>query len=186
VPVTLWTAPDDSAAAATGAFRRAGDMVDFMSRRLGAFPYPGLAHVASPLTPQGRPGAVVVLYDETRVHGGEVTEADVARATAAQWLGNAVSDSAADGPTGAAAAYLALLWTRQDGPKPTGMMLTRGVEAMSRLNRLVGDSVFFQGLRRYLEANRNAATPPGALEQAMQAAAGKPVDWSWRTAVGAR
>jgi aminopeptidase N len=186
VPVTLWTSPDDSAAAAAGAFRRAGEMADFMSRRLGAFPYPGLAHVASPLAPAGRPGAAVVLYDETRVHAGEVTEADVARATAAQWLGNAVSDSAADGPSEAASSYLALLWTRQGRPGPTGTMLTRGVDAMGRLNRLVGDSVFFRGLRRYMEDNRNSAAPPGALERAMAQAAGKPVDWSWRTAVGAR
>jgi aminopeptidase N len=186
VPVTLWTSPDDSAAAATGAFRRAGEMVEFMSRRLGAFPYPGLAHVASPLAPAGRPGSMVVLYDETRVHEGGITEADVARATAAQWLGNAVSDSAADGPSEAAASYLALLWTRQDRPGPTGTLLTRGVDAMGRLNRLVGDSVFFRGLRRYVEDNRDAAAPTGALERAMAEAAGKPVDWSWRTAVGAR
>jgi aminopeptidase N len=186
VPVTLWTPPDDSAAAAAGAFRRAGAMVDFMSRRLGPFPYPSLAHVASPLVPAGRPGAMVVLYDGTRVHAGEVTETDVARATAAQWLGNAVSDSATGGPSDAAASYLALLWTRQDRPGPTGATLTRGVDAVSRLHRLVGDSVFFRGLRRYVEANRDAAAPPGALERAMAEAAGKAVDWSWRPAVGAR
>jgi len=186
VPVTLWTSPEDSAAAAAGAFRRAGEMVDFMSRRLGPFPYPGLAHVASPLAPVGPPSAMVVLYDETRVHAAAVTEAEVARATAAQWLGNAVSDSAAGGPSDAAASYLALLWTRQDRPGPSTAMLTRGVDALSRLHRLVGDSVFFRGLRRYVEANRDAAAPPGALERAMSEAAGKPVDWSWRTAVGAR
>ena len=65
-------------------------------------------------------------------------------------------------------------------------MPTRGVAAMGRLHRLVGDSVFFRGLRRYVEANREAAAPPGALEQAMVEAAGKPVGWSWRTGVGAR
>jgi len=185
-PVTLWTAPDDSVSASGGAFRRAGDMMDFMSRRLGPFPYPSLAHVASLLPPAGRPGAMVVLYDEQQVHAGAVSEADVARATAAQWLGNAVSDSAADGPTDAVASYLALLWTRQGQPRPTGMTLTRGVDAIGRLHRLVGDSVFFRGLRRYVEANREMPAPSRALEQAMTDAAGKPVGWSWRTAVGAR
>jgi aminopeptidase N len=186
VPVTLWTAPDDSASASAGPFRRAADVMDFMSQRLGPFPYPSLAHVASLLAPAGRPGAMVVLYDEEAVHTGGVSEADIARATAAQWLGNAVSDSASGGPADAAATYLALLWTRQGQPKPTGMMPTRGVEAIGRLHRLVGDSVFFRGLRRYVEANRGTAAPPGVLEQAMAEAAGKPVGWSWRTAVGAR
>lgn len=186
VPLTLWTAPDDSAAAWAGTFRRAGDMMEFMARRLGPFPYPGLAYVASLVAPAGRPGAMVVLYDEQQLRAGGVSEADIARATAAQWLGNAVSDSASDGPTDAAASYLALLWIRQGQAKPTGAMLTRGVDAIARLHRLVGDSVFFRGLRRYVEANRDAAAPPNALEQAMSEAAGKPVGWSWRTAVGAR
>jgi aminopeptidase N len=186
VPVTLWTTPDDSGAASAGPFRRAGDVMDFMTQRLGPYPYPSLAHVASPLAPSGHPGAMVVLYDEQQVHAGGVSEADIARATAAQWLGNAVSDSGPGGPTDAAASYLALLWSRQGPAKPTGMMLTRGVEAIRRLHRLVGDSVFFRGLRRYVEANRDAAAPPGALEGAMAEAAGKPVGWSWRTAVGTR
>jgi hypothetical protein len=186
VPVTLWTAPDDSASASASAFRRAGDVMDFMSQRLGPFPYASLAHVASPLTPAGRPGAMVVLYDEQQVHSGAVSEAEIARATAAQWLGNAVSDSASDGPTDAAASYLALLWSRQGQAKPTGKMPSRGVDAIGRLHRLVGDSVFFHGLRGYVESNRDAAAPPEALERAMAEAAGKPVGWSWRTAVGAR
>jgi aminopeptidase N len=66
------------------------------------------------------------------------------------------------------------------------MTLTRGVDAIGRLHRLVGDSVFFRGLRRYVEAKREMPAPSGALEQAMTDAAGKPVGWSWRTAVGAR
>jgi aminopeptidase N len=188
VPVTLWTTPGDSAAAGAGAFRRAGEMLDFMSQRLGPPPYPSLAHVAVPLVPDGPPAAMVVLYADSAVHEGSVTEADVARATAAQWLGNAVSDSDAQGggPASAAAAYLALLWTRQGQPGPTGVMLTRDVDAVRSLHQLVGDSVFFRGLRRYVEANRNRAAPPEALERAMADAAGKPVRWSWRTAIGVR
>src|SRR5262249_58823475 len=90
-PVTLWTAPDDSAAASTGPFRRAGEVMDFMSQRLGPFPYPSLAHVSSPLAPASRPGAMVVLYDEQQVHAGGGSEAGIARGTAAQGLGNAAS-----------------------------------------------------------------------------------------------
>ena len=188
VPIALWTSPDDSIAASTGAFRRAGDILDFMSQRLGPFPYATLAHVASPLAPAGRPAAMVVLYDEAQVHAGSVSENDVARGTAAQWLGNAVSDSgsAGEGPTDAAASYLALLWSHQGKPGPSGIMLTRGVDAVRSLHQMVGDSVFFRGLRRYVEANRNSAAPAGALERAMSDAAGKPIAWSWRTAVGAK
>lgn len=186
VPVTVWTAPRDSVAASTGPFRRAADLLDFMVARLGPFPYPGLAHVASPLPPAGRPGASIVLYDAGQVHAGGVTEAEIARATAAQWLGNAVSDSAAAGdrPCEAAAAYLALLWTRGTGP--SGTALTRGIDAIRRLHRSVGDSVFFRGLRRYIQDNRNTTAAPGAFERAMAEAAGKPLDWSWRAAAGTR
>jgi hypothetical protein len=131
---------------------------------------------------------MVVLYDEAQVHAGTVSETDIARGTAAQWLGNAVSDSGAtgEGPTDAAASYLALLWSRQGKAGPSGIMLTRGVEAVRSLHQVVGDSVFFRGLRRYVDAHRNSAAPPGALEQAMSDAAGKPIGWSWRTAVGAK
>ncbi len=189
-PVTLWTPPEDSAAAA---FRRAGEMADYLTARLGPLPYPSLAHVAVPLAPAGRPGASVVLYDGGRVHAGEITEREVARATAAQWLGNAVDEAgqAADGepPSAAAALYLAGLWSRQAagavGPAgPNVEMATRGVDALARLHQQLGDSVFFAGLRRYVEENRNTSAAPGALERAMQAAAGRRLDWTFDRAFG--
>ena len=149
-PVTLWTPPDDSAAAAAGAFRRAGEMADYLSARLGPLPYPGLAHVAVPIAPAGRPGASVVLYDGARVHAGEVTEREVARATAAQWLGNAVDEAGleAEQPSAAAAAYLAWLWSRQEDSgrkKPSREALPRGVDAFRRLH---ADAGRFGVLRR--------------------------------------
>ena len=194
-PVTLWTPPEDSAAAAAGAFRRAGEMVDYLSARLGPLPYPGLAHVAVPLVPAGRPGASVVLYDGARVHAGEVTEREVARATAAQWLGNAVDEAGleAEQPSTAAAAYLAWLWSRPAGgvgkkpsKKTSGEALPRGVDAFRRLHETVGDSAFFRGLRRYVEENRNATAAPGALERAMAEAAGRRLDWTFDRALGTR
>jgi aminopeptidase N len=185
IPVTVWTAPGDSASAAAGAFRRAADMVDYFTGLLGPFPYPGLAHVASPLAPAGRPGASVVLYDEGDIHSSNVDEREVARATAAQWLGNAVSEAGPpDGPSGAAAAYLAFLWSRQGRGGPITEMLPRDVESIRALHQTVGDSAFFRGLRRYVEANRNAAAAPGALERAMSDAAGRKLDWSFDRAAG--
>jgi aminopeptidase N len=186
VPVTLWTTPEDSAAAAAGAFRRAGEMLDWLSGRLGPFPYPGLAHVASLLPPAGRPGASVVLYDAGRVHAGEVDEREVARATAAQWLGNAVSERgpANSRPSDAAAAYLALLWSRQGGAGPMTGALPRDVDAIRALHKSVGDSIFFRGLRRYVESHRDATAEPGALERAMSEAAGRTIGWSFERAAG--
>ena len=190
-PVTLWTPPEDSAAAAAGAFRRAGEMVDYLSALLGPLPYPGLAHVAVALAPAGRPGASVVLYDGARVHAGQVTEREVARATAAQWLGNAVNEAGleAEQPSTAAAEYLAWLWSRPAGAvgkKLSREALPRGVDAFRRLHETVGDSAFFHGLRRYVEENRNATAAPGALERAMAEAAGRRLDWTFDGALGAR
>jgi hypothetical protein len=157
-------------------------MVDFMSGFLGPFPYAGLAHVSSSLPPAGRPGASVVLWDERRVHAGEVGEDEIARATAAQWLGNAVSEAGPEvgRPGPAVSAYLAWLWDRQGaGGRPQTQTLARDLDSIRRLHRLVGDSAFARGLRRYVEANRNAVAPPGALERAMAEAAGRRLDWSF-------
>ena len=186
-PVTVWTAPEDSAAALQGPLGRAGAIADFFAGRLGPLPYPGLAHVAAPLTPVGR-GASVVLYAAEKVHQGKLDERDVALATAAQWFGNAVTESGpvAERPSPAVAAYLALLWERREaGKRPSGAAPAREVDAIRGLHRMVGDSVFFRGLRRYVEANRNAAAPPGALERAMSDAAGKPLEWSYGRTVRA-
>jgi aminopeptidase N len=182
VPVTLWTAPEDSVAAAAGAFRRAGEMVDFMSGFLGDFPYRGLAHVASSLAPAGRPGASVVLWDEARVHAGTIGEDEIARATAAQWLGNAVSESGPvpERPSPAVGAYLAWLWHRQGaGARPETQMLPRDVDSIRRLHQMVGDSAFARGLRGYVETNLHATAAPGALERAMSDAAGRKLAWSF-------
>jgi aminopeptidase N len=180
-PVTLWTTPDDSAAAAGGAFRRAGEMVEFLSGFLGPLPYAGLAHVSSSLPPAGRAGAMVVLWDERRVRAGEIGEDEIARATAAQWLGNAVSESGpeADRASPAVSAYLAWLWDQAGGARPRPRALTRDGDSIRRLHRLVGDSAFARGLRRYVDANRNAVAQPGALERAMSEAAGRRIDWSF-------
>jgi hypothetical protein len=185
--VTLWTAPQDSAAALAGPLGRAGEILDWLSARLGAYPYPALSHVVTGLAPAG--GAIaasVVLYDPGQLQTGILTEADVARATATQWLGLATSDSGAAGthPSTAAAGYLAWLWTRERHPGPSGVMLTRPLDAIRALHQSVGDSVFFRGLRRYLERHRDATAGPDAFDQAMAEAAGRRLDWRWRAAAG--
>jgi aminopeptidase N len=178
--VALWTPPDDSVSAAR-AFRRAGKIVDFLSDFLGPFPYPGLAHVSALLPPAGRPGASLVLWDEARMHAGQIGEDEIARATAAQWLGNAVSEAgpASARPSPAIVAYLARLWDERAGNRPKAATLTREVEAIRQLHHMVGDTVFARGLQRYVAAHRNATAAPGDLERAMSDAAGHPLKWSF-------
>jgi aminopeptidase N len=82
-----------------------------------------------------------------------------------------------------------VLWARQaagvaGGKRPAAEAPTREVAAVQRLHQMVGDSAFFRGLRRYVEANRNATAEPGAFERAMSEAAGKTLDWSFERAVG--
>jgi aminopeptidase N len=180
-PTSVWTVPEDSAVAGV-AFRRAGEMVDFLSGFLGPFPYPRLVHVSSPLRPAGPPGASVVLWEEARVHAGSISEDEIVRATAAQWLGNAVSETGPPderrGP--AVSAYLAWLWDRHAaGPRVQNQALTRQVDAIRRLHRELGDTAFVRGLRRYVDANRHAAAAPGAFERAMTEGAGRPIEWSF-------
>jgi hypothetical protein len=158
VRVTLWTSPGDSAAAAAGAFRRAGEMLDWFTTRLGPFPSRGLAHVAAVLAPPGRAGATVVLYDERRVHAGQVSEREIAQATAAQWFENVARDSAARrGPSNRAlAAYLGELWVRESqGARAAAASLPPDVAEVERLHRQMGDSAFFRMLRER-EAGRAA------------------------------
>jgi hypothetical protein len=183
--VTLWIPRVDSTAAASGAFRRAGEMVDWLSARLGPFPYPALAHVSSPLAPAGRAGASIVLYDAGRMHEGQVDEQEVARATASQWFGNAVSETGPETirPSPAVAAYLGFLWARQGRAGPNTVALPRDVDAIRSLHQMVGDSAFFRGLRRYLEAHRNSTAEPGELERVLSQVIGKPLGWSFRRAV---
>ncbi|HEX3275032.1 MAG TPA: hypothetical protein VHR43_09270 [Gemmatimonadales bacterium] len=181
-PVTVWTAPEDSAAAAAGPLGHAGDIMAWLEARLGRYPYPGLAHVTTAAVPGGATAASLVLYDESQLRAGAISETDVARATAAQWLGMATSDSSSPGPAAATADYLAWLWSRARHPGPSGQMPTRQVDAIQRLHRAVGDSAFYRGLRRFLERHRDAAAAAGAFEQAMTETAGRRVNWSWPAA----
>jgi hypothetical protein len=115
------------------------------------------------------------------VHAGAIGEDEIARATAAQWLGNDVSESgpAAERPSPALGAYLAWLWHRQGGARPETEALARDVDSIRRLHQMVGDSVFARGLRRYVETHRHATAAPGALERAMSEAAGRKLEWSF-------
>ena len=137
----------------------------------------------------------MVLYDERRVHAGDVDEREVARGTAAQWLGNAVSEAGPPErqPSAAAAAYLALLWSRQGRGAAVAETLPQEVAAIRALHKTIGDSAFFRGLRRYIETNRNADRPAGRLRAGDVGGCGtearlelRPGDRAREVSVGAR
>jgi aminopeptidase N len=202
VPVTAWTFQQDYEFALGGPFRRAGQMVDYFTGLVGPFPYPGLTHVESTL-PGVSPGASVVLYDQAGYRGHTLDEPTVARATARQWFGNAVTpgDSTARVLSDGLAEYLAALWrghadgdsafraamrTLADSARhavpgaaaPSGAVeAARGAWIVHQLRGLVGDSAFFRGLEGYYRVYRDSTTGAAELERSMSAAAGKELGW---------
>lgn len=202
VPVTAWTYQQDHEFAQGGPFRRAGQMVDYFTGLIGPFPYPGLAHVESTL-PEVVPGASVVLYDQAGYRGHTLDEPTVARATARQWFGDAVTpgDSAARVLSGGLAEYLAALWRgHADGdsafaaamrtladsarhavpgaaPASSAVEAARGGWIVHQLRGLVGDSAFFRGLESYYRSYRDSTTSAAEFERSMSAAAGKELGW---------
>lgn len=117
VPLSLWAYPQDSAYAATGPFRRAGQMVDYFSRLLGPFPYSNLAHVESRTRFGGMENATAIFYDEKLYRDRKLSESLIAHETAHQWFGDAVTEAdwhhlwLSEG----FATYLSSLWTLQAG-----------------------------------------------------------------------
>jgi aminopeptidase N len=205
VPVTAWTYQQDSEFAVGGPFRRAGQMMDYFTGLVGPFPYPGLTHVESTL-PGVTPGASVVLYDQAAYRGHTLDEATVARATARQWFGNAVTpgDSAARVLSDGLAEYLAALWrghadgdsafragmrtladtARHAVPGAAAVSATaeaaRGAWLVHQLRGLIGDSAFFRGLAGYYRTYRDSTASAAELERSMSAAAGKELRWYFR------
>jgi aminopeptidase N len=90
VPLSLWTYPQDSSYAISGPFRRAGQMLDYFSALIAPFPYPSLAHVESSARVGGS-AATAIFYDEKSYLERKLKEEAVARGTAHQWFGNAVT-----------------------------------------------------------------------------------------------
>ncbi|HYF40359.1 MAG TPA: M1 family metallopeptidase [Gemmatimonadales bacterium] len=93
VPLTVWTYPEDSAYAAAGPFRRAGQMLDYFSSLIGPFPYASLAHVESSTRFGGMENSTAIFYDEKLYAKKSLNEALVAHETAHQWFGNAVTEA---------------------------------------------------------------------------------------------
>ena len=131
-PLTVWSYPQDSAYAA-GAFRRAGEMLDYFSRLIGPFPYPSLAHVESSTRFGGMENATAIFYDEKAYRDKKLGELLVAHETAHQWFGDAVTPR--EWPhlwlSEGFATYLAALWKgHADGDSAFRATMSQAADAV--------------------------------------------------------
>jgi aminopeptidase N len=151
----LWSRPADSAWAATGPFRRAGQMVEQMSRTLGPLPYGRVAHVAAPKVPAPVAGGGLALYPASAFRQGGLDETAVARATALQWLDGADSALASE-----VADWLAAEWA---GGRPK-----QESRRLSELRSKLGDAGFRRGLQAFVRSQREGRGTAEDFEAAMQ------------------
>lgn len=198
--VEIWSYAADSAAAA-GAFRRAGEIADYFTRLLGPYPYARLVHAEAAIGTDAAGSAGMVLYRES-LYGSGPPLALVARETARQWLGLAVSaDSTGDGTLfEGMAPYLAALWQDQaggggrklaetmreaaDSALGSGGSAWRGAWTLHELRGVMGDSAFVRGLAAIGRDYRDKAVGIADVSQAMSQAAGRDVEWVLRQAAG--
>ena len=153
--VELWTQPADSAAAVAGPFRRAGEMVEHMTARLGPLPYARVAHVTAPGLPAPWAGGGLAFHPAARLRDGGTDERGVARATALQWLDGADRQVAAE-----IADWLAGEWV-QGGPPREPARLTR-------LRSSLGEASFRRGLQAFVRSQREGRGSAADLSAAMQ------------------
>ncbi len=91
VPGAIVTAPDDSAWAVNGPFRRVGEIVGWMSRLVGPFPYDRLLHVQAATRFGGMENPTAIYYASELYDSRMLDEATVAHEIAHQWFGDAVT-----------------------------------------------------------------------------------------------
>lgn len=132
VKQAIWAFPADSAFAASGPFRRVGEIVEFFSRLIGPFPYPALAHVESSTRFGGMENATAIFYNDSLYRARTLSEETVAHETAHQWFGDAVTEDdwhhlwLSEG----FATYLAAMWVeRAGGPAALAATMRRAAEA---------------------------------------------------------
>ena len=92
VPQMVWTAPEQDVWM-PGHFARAGEMVEFFSRMIGAYPYEKLGHLQTSTRYGGMENPSAIFYFDRgfrRQHG--IDDGLIAHETAHQWFGDAVTE----------------------------------------------------------------------------------------------
>ncbi|MGH7703985.1 MAG: hypothetical protein ACREMO_12895, partial [Gemmatimonadales bacterium] len=204
MPLAVWSYPEDSAFAVDGPFRRAGEIAGYLSRLIGPYPFQRLTHIEAASAAAAGGGPTAILYDEQGYQDQSLNERLVAQATARQWFGDAVTpgDSGAFRLFQGLAGYFAALWAAdQSGegalaaemrwraeqvfasPTPGDTEGAREVWTLHSLRGLVGDSVFFAGIREYYRRYRDSTAGSADFAAVMSAAAGRDLDWYFGQAV---
>lgn len=91
-PLSLWVFPQDIEDALHD-FQRAGDMMDYFSRRFGPFPFAKLANVQSSTRFGGMENAGSIFYDEKGIGTERNIEGTVAHEIAHQWFGDHITET---------------------------------------------------------------------------------------------
>ncbi len=220
VPGAIVTFPDDSAWALNGPFRRVGEIVAWMSRLVGPFPYDRLLHVQASTRYGGMENPTAIYYASELYHNRALDEGTVAHEIAHQWFGDAVTEDdwrhlwLSEG----FATYFAALWAEQaEGAEARQAALARGARqifaspvtdqpilaygsdtlaallnsnnypkgawVLHSLRGLLGDSVFFRGLREYYETFRHRTALSSDFAAVMGRVAGTDLEWYFRQAL---
>jgi aminopeptidase N len=92
VPQMIWTAPEQ-AVWMPGHFARAGEMVEFFARMVGAYPYEKLGHLQTTTRYGGMENPSAIFYfDRGFRQKNGIDDGLIAHETAHQWFGDAVTE----------------------------------------------------------------------------------------------
>jgi hypothetical protein len=199
VPVEVWSYRADSAAAAK-AFHRADDIAGWFTRLLGPFPYARLVHAEAAIREDAVGSAEMALYGQDAFATAGPDESLIARETARQWLGIAVSpdSSAVRQLFEGLPRYLATMWQASaGGPSLAAAMHAvtdsalgtdgeawRGAWTLHELRGVMGDSAFASGLRALVAERRDGTASLEQVARVMSDASGRDVAWVLRQAQG--
>ena len=119
IDVSYWVYPQDTAFARE-VFRRAPEMVDYFTARIGPYPFEKLANVQSATRFGGMENASAIFYSEEAIAAGRLGEGTVSHEIAHQWFGDSATEADWNHlwlSEGFATYFGALFFETADGPE---------------------------------------------------------------------